>query len=102
MLDELRNNRNTIGMLCRRNGVLRLEVFGSAATGEFESGRSDVDFFVEFDPGRRDQRFDDYFGLKEDLEALLGVQVDLVTSGSLANPYFARSVEQTKTELYAA
>jgi uncharacterized protein len=55
-----------------------------------------------FDPASRLSRFDAHFGLKEDLEAVLGLPVDLVVPAALANPYFARSVEQTRHELYAA
>ena len=37
-----------IRALCREYGVARLEVFGSAATEEFDPDRSDVDFIVEY------------------------------------------------------
>ena len=33
--------------LCRRYNVLRLELFGSAATGEYHPTDSDLDFLVE-------------------------------------------------------
>jgi predicted nucleotidyltransferase len=35
--------------LCRRFGLLRLDLFGSAATGAFDPARSDMDFIVEYD-----------------------------------------------------
>jgi predicted nucleotidyltransferase len=38
-----------IAALCRRYGVRRLEVFGSAARGiDFDPATSDADFLVEF------------------------------------------------------
>ena len=37
-----------IRALCREYGVLRLEVFGSVCTPEFDPERSDVDFLVEY------------------------------------------------------
>jgi predicted nucleotidyltransferase len=64
--------------LCRRYGVARLEVFGSAARGrDFEPKRSDADFLVTFMPAARNDlaAFADF---KEALEALLGRPVDLV------------------------
>ncbi len=63
--------------LCRRYGVTRLDVFGSAARGmDFDALTSDVDFLVEFGPPGDDlARFLD---LKDELEALLGQTVDLV------------------------
>ncbi|MGH8746644.1 MAG: nucleotidyltransferase family protein [Burkholderiales bacterium] len=87
--------------LCRRYGVARLELFGSAAGDAFDPQRSDLDFLVKFDadPSRL---FDRYFGLKESLEALYGRRVDLVTEGSLRNRYFIEAVNQSRRLVYAA
>jgi len=87
--------------LCRRYGVRRLEVFGSATTSAFDPKRSDLDLLVEFDANSSDL-FNRYFGLKESLEALYGRNVDLVTVGSLQNPYFIESVNKTRQLVYAA
>jgi uncharacterized protein len=86
--------------LCRRFGVQRLDLFGSAATEAFDPTRSDVDFLVEFD-GDPARLFDRYFGLKESLEALYGRPIDLVTAGSLRNPYFIAAVNETRRLVYA-
>lgn len=45
---------------------------------------------------------DQYFGLLSGLEELFDRGVDLVTSKSLRNPYFIRSIEETRRLLYAA
>ena len=69
--------RQALAALCRRFGVEKLEVFGSAARGaDFDAYRSDADFLVSFS-GREDElsRFLDF---KEALEALLERPVDLV------------------------
>lgn len=43
-------HRAGIATMCRRYGVRRLEVFGSAARGEdFDPVASDADFLVAFD-----------------------------------------------------
>jgi predicted nucleotidyltransferase len=43
--------QESLAALCRRFGVARLEVFGSAARGvDFDVSESDVDFLVEFRP----------------------------------------------------
>jgi predicted nucleotidyltransferase len=102
VLRDLTDHREAIAQLCRRYGVARLAVFGSAATDDFDPGRSDIDFLVAFDPTSGISRFEAHFGLKEDLETLLGYPVDLVAPAALDNPYFARSVEQTRHELFAA
>ena len=86
---------------CRRFGVRRLSLFGSAGTDAFDHERSDVDFLVEFDDDT-ESRFDAYFGLKDELERLLGRPVDLVMPKSLENPYFAAPVERSRRDLYAA
>ncbi len=90
-----------VSALCRRYGVRRLEVFGSATTGAFDPQRSDLDLLVEFDDDSK-HLFDRYFGLKESLEALYGRSVDLVTSGSLRNPHFIAAVNRTRQLVYAA
>jgi predicted nucleotidyltransferase len=94
---------DAIRALCREYGVLRLEAFGSVCTSDFDSGRSDVDFLVEYP---EDYEFGHwlkrYFEFKESLEALLGRPVDLVMVGAPRNKYFIRSMNETKELLYAA
>lgn len=102
MIAELTEHRVEVVELCRRFGVRRLDVFGSATSGEFDSARGDIDFLVELEPPEGASRFDAFFGLKEGLEALLSRPVDLVDPSALDNPYFAAMVEQTRQELYAA
>lgn len=87
--------------LCRRYGVRRLELFGSAATGAFDHQSSDLDFIVEFESSARSS-LDDYFGLKEALEALYERPVDLVMAGAMRNPYFVKSVNETRRVVYAS
>lgn len=87
--------------LCRRYGVARLELFGSATSDAFDPQRSDLDFLVEFDADSS-RLFDRYFGLKESLEALYGRPVDLVSAGSLQNPYFIEAVNNSRRVVYAA
>jgi predicted nucleotidyltransferase len=75
---EIAEKRLDLMTLCRRFGVARLEVFGSASCGaDFKPERSDVDFLVTFMPAARNDlaAFADF---KEALEALLGRPVDLV------------------------
>ena len=94
-------DQHVITAVCKRFGVRRLSVFGSAANGDFSPERSDVDFLVEFDADL-ESRFDAYFGLKDELERILGRPVDLVMPKALDNPHFAASVERSRQEIYAA
>lgn len=92
-----------LARLCQRYGVRRLDLFGSAATGRFRTGDSDLDFVVEFQPATVSGAYADaYFGLLESLERLYGRPVDLVIDGAIRNPYFRQSVEATRMPLYAA
>lgn len=94
-------DRGAVARACRAHGVKRLTIFGSATSQSFDAGRSDIDFLVEFVPGAEDA-FDAYFGLKEDLEGLLGQSVDLVMAKAVRNPHFAASAANGAEEVYAA
>ncbi len=100
MLQLIDVKRKEIAKLCRRFHVRRLELFGSAARGDFDLERSDVDFLVEFDTDPRAQSFAAYFGLKEALEALLERRVDLVEAGAVTNPYLRASIERSREQVF--
>ncbi|WP_137179947.1 nucleotidyltransferase family protein [Roseomonas sp. AR75] len=83
MHPEILRHKDAIAELCRRFGVTRLEVFGSAARGEdFDPARSDVDLLVEFTP---EARFDfaGFGDFKDALEAELGRPVDLLDRAAI-------------------
>lgn len=89
-----------IEQLCQRFGVTRLQLFGSAATGEYDDERSDFDFLVDFESKDGIKALDAYFGLKESLEDLLGRPVDLVMPSALRNPYFRAQMERQRQPVY--
>ncbi len=102
-MDPIIENRSVeVAELCRRFHVRRLDLFGSATGEAFDPSRSDVDLLVEFEPGRAMKALDQYFGLKEALEALFDRQVDLVVASAVKNPYIRKSIEKTRESLYAA
>lgn len=98
----IEQNRQILADLCRKYHVSRLDVFGSAAVGDFDESSSDIDFLVEFNQTVNDRRFDNYFELLRELERLFGRTVDLVEPGGLRNPYFIRRVNETRKQVYAA
>ena len=71
--------RAEIVRLGEKYGARSIRVFGSVARGESRQ-ESDVDFLVDFDKGRT---LFDLIGLRLDLKDLLGVEVEIVTRGSL-------------------
>ena len=88
--------------LCQRFHVRRLDVFGSAARGDFDPKRSDVDFVVEFERDAPGKALDIYFGFKEALEVLFARPVDLVVAEAVENPYLRRDIERSRETVYAA
>src|SRR5438045_831717 len=87
MLEAIQQHREQIEALCRAHGVKRLELFGSAARGEFRVGESDLDFMVEFLSDDWREAADRWFGCSG-LEALLGQKVELVDVKAAKNPLF--------------
>src|SRR5215472_11791876 len=97
--DIVERNLPAIAQLCRRFGVRRLDLFGSAATGRFNRQHSDLDFLVEFEPETQGKS---YFRLLEEFEKLFGRKVDLVTEPGLENPYLRRRIETERRTLFPA
>ena len=103
MLAIVEEQRAAIAEICRRFGVRKLELFGSAATGDFNPSRSDLDFIVEFPPGydfgpwlsRLSQ-----FG--QSLTKLFGRRVDLISPSALNNRWFRREADRARVTLYHA
>jgi len=85
--------------LCRRYGVERLEVFGSAAKGTFDPASSDLDFIARF-RDRRDPDYGDRFcDFADAAEKLFNRRVDLLTEKMIRNPYFKADLEASRTIL---
>lgn len=85
---------------CRKFGVRRLELFGSAVRDP--AAANDFDFVVDIaeeEPGRYAKA---YFGLYEALQKITGKPVDFVTPEGMTNPYFRASVDSSKQLIYAA
>lgn len=76
MIADIALHREELRDLCRRFHVRRLDMFGSAARGDFDPARSDIDFLVEF--AAREDDLARLLDFKEALETLLARRVDLV------------------------
>jgi hypothetical protein len=73
---------------CRRHHIARLSLFGSVLRDDFMP-ESDVDVLVEFAPGKTPGLA--FFGMQDELSALIGRRVDLNTPGCLSK-YFREQV----------
>jgi hypothetical protein len=96
------SQRGTLIGLCRRYGVRRLEVFGSAAGDDFDPASSDLDFLVEFAPCSAAEHYERYFDLLDELRTLFQRDIDLVEPRTMRNPYFIRRVNERRVSIYAA
>jgi predicted nucleotidyltransferase len=96
----INNHAHEISELCRKFGVVRLELFGSAARGDFNPVSSDIDLIASFarrsEPGYADR----YLDFAESLEALFGRKVDLLTPGAIRNPRFAETIKRESILIY--
>ena len=102
MTHVLEGHRPELVDLCKKYRVCRLDVFGSAARGDFNEHLSDVDLLVEFDDMPHADRSDAYLGFLMAVEALLRRRIDLVELGAVRNPYLRRGIEESRELVYAA
>jgi hypothetical protein len=98
-LGDAQVDETKLSDLCRRYRVSELSFFGSAARGEMRPD-SDIDVMVEFDPGARIGLLK-FESLSEDLAALVGRKVDLVTKRGL-KPWIRPHVLKEARVIYAA
>lgn len=90
-------SRDAIKRLCETLGVARLWLFGSAVRDDFEPGRSDYDFLVEWKPDAPRQPWaGEYQDLREGLGQILGAPVDVGSATAIKNPYTKAAIEAEK------
>jgi len=93
--------RKKIVALCRKYGVKKLSLFGSAARGEL-TPKSDVDLMVEFKPGEAPSLWDEPDIQKEFSKLFNGRRVDLVPPEIMRNPYRRETIEPDLQVIYEA
>ena len=100
MNSVIEQNKNKLAQECLRYGVQRLELFGSAARGDFDGTRSDFDFIVSFADRSPGTYADRYLDFTAAVENLLGRRVDMLTERSIRNPIFRREVDAVRQVVY--
>ena len=91
--------KEQLAEFCRREGIRKLSLFGSALTERF-SDQSDIDMLVEFLPDQR-VGYIRLAGMELELSKLLGRKVDLRTPRELSR-YFRGQVMRTAAIQYDA
>lgn len=98
--DFVANRCIELEKLCRDFHVARLELIGSAVTGQFDPARSDLDFLMEFEPGfDPNLKLEAYLDFNARLEELFDRRVDLLFLSAVRNPYARSQMEQQRTVL---
>ena len=98
-MNLIEKNIDTIISLCKLHKVKELYIFGSILTTKF-SNSSDVDFLVQFDNIDILDYADNYFDFKEELEKLLGREIDLLENQAIRNPIFRKVLDREKRLVY--
>ena len=91
-----------IAAACRKYGIERLFVFGSAIREDFRPGESDIDLLVEFGPIDVTKKFHAYLDAREAFRRIFNADVDLVMQGAVKNKVIAKEINRTKKFIYAA
>ena len=93
LMDQLRGKKHQITEVAQRFGATNIRVFGSVAR-EDEGPDSDIDFLVDFEPGRS---LLDQAGLIIELESLLRRKVEIGTTRGIQPPYRDRILREAKS-----
>jgi predicted nucleotidyltransferase len=93
-LEDLRYLRDAILKLAHRRKARNIRVFGSLAKGTAGEA-SDIDFLVSMD---LDATLVDLIGLEQDLEELLGRDVDVLTEDAI-HPRLREDIRSTVIRL---
>jgi len=99
--EKLRISQTKLTALCRKYGIAKLSLFGSASRNEL-TPESDVDLMVEFAPGSRASLFDITAMQDEFPAAFGGRKVDIVTPEILLNPFRRDSIVPDLKLIYPA
>ena len=98
---RLRIPKKKIAALCRKYGVKKLSLFGSAARGEMKP-ESDVDLMVEFDTASKTSLWD-YPAMQDDFSALFDRRkVEFASPEILRNPFRRKTILPDLKTLYEA
>jgi predicted nucleotidyltransferase len=85
-------HKDEIRAIARRYPVINIRVFGSVLHGD-DTDASDIDLLVDTLP---EATLFDLGGLQDELQQLLGVQVDLLTPGDLPSCFRASVISEAR------
>ena len=89
-----------IAAFCRKWQIAELALFGSVLRDDFRPD-SDIDVLVTFAPDVPWSLYD-WVDMIDELRAIFGRRVDLVSKGGLRNPFRRHEILTTREVIYAA
>jgi uncharacterized protein len=98
-MNLIEKNIDSLIILCKQHKVRELYLFGSILTPKFHKD-SDIDMLVQFDNVDILEYADNYFGFKQNLEKLLGREIDLLENQAIRNPIFRKILDRDKKIVY--
>ena len=98
-MNPINSNIDKIRQLCVEHKVNRLFVFGSVLRDSFNLN-SDIDLIVDFKAMDIYDYADNYFDLKDELEAIFNRPVDLLEEKAIRNPFFKKQIDSEKLLVY--
>jgi len=93
-------DREKIAAFCRRWKIAEFSLFGSVLREDF-GPESDVDVLISFEPEIPWSLFD-WMDMMEELQEILGREVDVVEKSGLRNPFRRHAILTTRQVIYAA
>jgi uncharacterized protein len=97
--DRIKTSPAQIAEFCRRWHIVEFALFGSVLRSDFRPD-SDIDVLVTFSP-EFSLSWDARMEIQDEVEALLGRKVDLVSKKYLKNPYRRHEILSTHQVIYA-
>jgi predicted nucleotidyltransferase len=98
-MNPIEKHTADITKLCKTHNVRSLYAFGSILNEQFNE-ESDIDLIVEFHPLDVLDYADNYYDLKFSLETILKREIDLLEEKAIKNPYFRKTINQSKQLIY--
>jgi len=98
-MDFFVNYQDRIVSVCRKFKVEKIYAFGSTVSGKYKNN-SDVDLIVFLEKMPPEKKGETLLALWDELEALFGRRVDLLTDKRISNPILNKNIENSKILLY--
>jgi predicted nucleotidyltransferase len=100
MVNLISSNIDEVKRLFKSHKIEKAYVFGSAVSDNFTE-KSDLDFLVKFEDNVAPlEKGVLWWDLHDTLRDLFNREIDIITEGSLKNPYFIKEIEDTKELIY--